>query len=398
MVICRYNFRQQELGNEINDICVHRNSGSFFSYNHYNAIAEIQSNEGQKTDTARNNCFSMLGLRHRINIFWYRTLYGIGSIYCYCRSNNCNHSSIYRKDDRGHVTRGAEATLIESQNDSYNSVFAGCDSVEKREDGYHYELTVIWTSGEGYEQHNNYRHGTMHLTSNEDYLIQGRVYYLNTEALAARGLFKEECLREGGLDITGINPGAFTDGGTVGATVMNLALRAYEGPQSETEARTINNVRNGRNVFIGISFILMSIVALIISLINNSTFDNAFNRAEDISKKSSGSVRAQVISREASDNPDYTKLKLDYSYNGEKYESSFDVSTENLYAYSDTVYVTVKNDNPAKITSISTTGNKSLKSFKSMRNMGKIFEYVICGIFFVVGITLAVKGFRAKGN
>lgn len=107
MVICRYNFRQQELGNEINDICVHRNSGSFFSYNHYNAIAEIQSNEGQKTDTARNNCFSMLGLRHRINIFWYRTLYGIGSIYCYCRNNNCNHSSLYRKDDRGHVTRGS---------------------------------------------------------------------------------------------------------------------------------------------------------------------------------------------------------------------------------------------------------------------------------------------------
>lgn len=302
----------------------------------------------------------------------------------------------------GKMTEGmspeeAEATLIESQENSYNSVFAGCDSAEKREDGYHYELTVIWTSGEGYEQRNNYRHGTMHLTSNEDYLIQGRVYYLNTEALAA-GLFKEECLAEGGLDITGINPGAFTDGGTVGATVMNLALRAYEGPQTEAEARTINNVRNGRNVFIGISFILMSIVALIISLINNSTFDNAFNRAEDISKKSSGGIRAQVISREASDNPDYTKLKLDYSYNGEKYESSFDVSTENLYAYSDTVYVTVKNDNPAKITSISTTGNKSLKSFKSMRNMGKIFEYVICGIFFVVGITLAVKGFRAKGN
>lgn len=286
----------------------------------------------------------------------------------------------------GKMTEGmspeeAEATLIESQENSYNSVFAGCDSAEKREDGYHYELTVIWTSGEGYEQRNNYRHGTMHLTSNEDYLIQGRVYYLNTEALAARGLFKEECLAEGGLDITGINPGAFTDGGTVGATVMNLALRAYEGPQTEAEARTINNVRNGRNVFIGISFILMSIVALIISLINNSTFDNAFNRAEDISKKSSGGIRAQVISREASDNPDYTKLKLDYSYNGEKYESSFDVSTENLYAYSDTVYVTVKNDNPAKITSISTTGNKSLKSFKSMRNMGKIFEYVICGIF-----------------
>lgn len=135
----------------------------------------------------------------------------------------------------GKMTEGmspeeAEATLIESQNDSYNSVFAGCDSVEKREDGYHYELTVIWTSGEGYEQHYNYRHGTMHLTSNEDYLIQGRVYYLNTEALAARGLSKEECLREGDLDITGINPGAFTDGGTVGATVMNLALRAYEGP------------------------------------------------------------------------------------------------------------------------------------------------------------------------
>ena len=100
-------FRQQELGNEINDICVHRNSDSFFSYNHYNAIAEIQSNEGQKTDTARNNCFSMLGLRHRINIFWYRTLYGIGSIYCYCRSNNCNYASRYRKDDRGHVTRGS---------------------------------------------------------------------------------------------------------------------------------------------------------------------------------------------------------------------------------------------------------------------------------------------------
>ena len=126
----------------------------------------------------------------------------------------------------------AEATLIESQENGYNSVFAGCDSAEKREDGYHYELTVIWTSGEGYEQRNNYRHGTMHLTSNEDYLIQGRVYYLNTEALAARGLFKEECLAEGGLDITGINPGAFTDGGTVGATVMNLALRAYEGPQT----------------------------------------------------------------------------------------------------------------------------------------------------------------------
>lgn len=258
----------------------------------------------------------------------------------------------------GKMTEGmspeeAEATLIESQENGYNSVFAGCDSVEKREDGYHYELTVIWTSGEGYEQRNNYRHGTMHLTSNEDYLIQGRVYYLNTEALAARGLFKEECLAEGGLDITGINPGAFTDGGTVGATVMNLALRAYEGPQTE---------------------------------------------AEDISKKSSGGIKAQVISREACDNPDYTKLKLGYSYNGEEHRSSFDVSTENLYAYSDTVYVTVKNDDPDKITSISTTGNKSLKSFKSMRNMGKIFEYVICGIFFVVGITLAVKGFRAKGN
>lgn len=30
--------------------------------------------------------------------------------------------------------------------------------------------------------------------------------------------------------------------------------------------------------------------------------------------------------------------------------------------------------------------------------MGKIYGYVICGVFFVVGITLAVKGFRAKGN
>ena len=25
----------------------------------------------------------------------------------YCCSNNCNHSSLYRKDDRGHVTRGS---------------------------------------------------------------------------------------------------------------------------------------------------------------------------------------------------------------------------------------------------------------------------------------------------
>lgn len=171
----------------------------------------------------------------------------------------------------GKMTEGmspeeAEATLIESQENSYNSVFAGCDSAEKREDGYHYELTVIWTSGEGYEQRNNYRHGTMHLTSNEDYLIQGRRYI------------------------------------------------------------------------------------------------------------------KEIIGQ------------------CEEHRSSFDVSTENLYAYSDTVYVTVKNDDPDKITSISTTGNKSLKSFKSMRNMGKIFEYVICGIFFVVGITLAVKGFKAKGN
>lgn len=93
----------------------------------------------------------------------------------------------------GKMTEGmspeeAEETIIESQKSYADSVFAGCDSVEKREDGYHYELTVIWTSGERYEQYYNYRHGTMHFTSNEDYLIQGRVYYLDTEALAARGL------------------------------------------------------------------------------------------------------------------------------------------------------------------------------------------------------------------
>lgn len=197
----------------------------------------------------------------------------------------------------GKMTEGmspeeAEATLIESQNDSYNSVFAGCDSVEKREDGYHYELTVIWTSGEGYEQHYNYRHGTMHLTSNEDYLIQGRVYYLNTEALAARGLSKEECLREGGLDITGIIPGAFTDGGTVGATVMNLALRAYEGPQSETEARIINNVRNGKLIFIGVMCILISIGALISSLVNLSFMNNAVDAVNTALKNSSKTIKA----------------------------------------------------------------------------------------------------------
>lgn len=290
----------------------------------------------------------------------------------------------------------AEETLIKSQENYANSVFAGCDSVEKREDGYHYELTVIWTSGERYEQYYNYRHGTMYFTSNEDYLIQGRVYYLDTNALAAMGHFKEECLAEGGLDISGINPGAFTDGGTVGATVMNLALRAYEGPQTDAEERTIKNIRNGKTVFMGLSFILVSIFALIFSLVNNITMDDAFSRAEEISKKSSDSIRAQVISKEACDDPDYTRLKLDYSYNGEKYESSFDVSTEHLYAYGDTVYVTVKNDNPARITGISTNGNTPLKKYNLVRNMGKIFGFVICGIFFVVGISLAVKGFKAK--
>lgn len=301
----------------------------------------------------------------------------------------------------GKMTEGmspeeADETIKMSQKSCSDSIFAGCDLAEKRDDGYHYEFTVIWTSGSDYEQYANYRHGTMHMVSQEDYLIQGRVYYLDTNALAAMGHFKEECLSEGGLDISGINPGAFTDGGTVGATVMNLALRAYEGPQTDAEERTIKNIRNGKTVFMGLSFILVSIFALIFSLVNNITMDDAFSRAEEISKKSSDSIRAQVISKEACDDPDYTRLKLDYSYNGEKYESSFDVSTEHLYAYGDTVYVTVKNDNPARITGISTNGNTPLKKYNLMRNMGKIFGFVICGIFFVVGISLAVKGFKAK--
>lgn len=304
----------------------------------------------------------------------------------------------------GKMTEGmspeeAEATLIESQNDSYNSVFAGCDSVEKREDGYHYELTVIWTSGEGYEQHYNYRHGTMHLTSNEDYLIQGRVHYLNTEALAARGLSKEECLREGGLDITGINPGAFTDGGTVGATVMNLALRAYEGPQSETEARIINNVRNGKLIFIGVMCILISIGALISSLINLSFMNNAVDAVNTALKNSSKTIKAQVTDTKPAEDKEYTSLILKYSYNGETHESPYDVKSNDVDTYGDVVYITVKSSDPSKITSIGTSGgNSRFKSYNRFKGVRVAFTFVICGVFFVVGITLAVKGFRAKGN
>ena len=304
----------------------------------------------------------------------------------------------------GKMTEGmspeeAEATLIESQNDSYNSVFAGCDSVEKREDGYHYELTVIWTSGEGYEQHYNYRHGTMHLTSNEDYLIQGRVYYLNTEALAARGLSKEECLREGGLDITGIIPGAFTDGGTVGATVMNLALRAYEGPQSETEARIINNVRNGKLIFIGVMCILISIGALISSLVNLSFMNNAVDAVNTALKNSSKTIKAQVTDTKLAEDKEYTSLILEYSYNGKTHKSSYDVKSNDVGTYGDVVYITVKSSDPSKITSIGTSGgNSGFKSYNRFKGVRTAFTFVICGVFFVVGITLAVKGFRAKGN
>lgn len=170
-----------------------------FSYNHYNAIAEIQSNEGQKTDTARNNCFSMLGLRHRINIFGTEHYMASAASIVIVAAIIVIMLRAIGKMTEGMSPEEAEATLIESQENGYNSVFAGCDSAEKREDGYHYELTVIWTSGEGYEQRNNYRHGTMHLTSNEDYLIQGRVYYLNTEALAARGLLKKNVLQKAAL-------------------------------------------------------------------------------------------------------------------------------------------------------------------------------------------------------
>lgn len=304
----------------------------------------------------------------------------------------------------GKMTEGmspeeAEATLIESQENGYNSVFAGCDSVEKREDGYHYELTVIWTSGEGYEQRNNYRHGTMHLTSNEDYLIQGRVYYLNTEALAARGLFKEECLAEGGLDITGINPGAFTDGGTVGATVMNLALRAYEGPQSEAEARTINNVRNGKLIFIGVMCILISIGALISSLVNLSFMNNAVDAVNTALKNSSKTIKAQVTDTKPAEDKEYTSLILKYSYNGETHESPYDVKSNDVDTYGDVVYITVKSSEPSQITSIGTSGgNSGFKSYNRFKGVRTAFTFVICGVFFVVGITLAVKGFRAKGN
>ena len=304
----------------------------------------------------------------------------------------------------GKMTEGmspgeAEETLIESQKSYADSVFAGCDSVEKREDGYHYELTVIWTSGERYEQYYNYRHGTMHFTSNEDYLIQGRVYYLDTEALAARGLLKEECLREGGLDITGINPGAFTDGGTVGATAMNLALRAYEGPQTEAAVRTVNNVRNGRLIFMGLMSILMSIVALIVSLVNLSSTNNAIDAVDTALKNSSKSIRAQVVDTKPAEDKGYTTLVLNYSYNGENYETTFDVESYNVRTYGDVVYITVKNSNPTRITSIGTSGgNSRFESYSKFRGVRVAFMFVVCGVFFVVGITLAVKGFKAKGN
>lgn len=304
----------------------------------------------------------------------------------------------------GKMTEGmspeeAEETLIKSQESNANSVFAGCDSVEKREDGYHYELTVIWTSGERYEQYYNYRHGTMHLTSNEDYLIQGRVYYLDTEALAARGLLKEECLREGGLDITGINPGAFTDGGTVGATVMNLALRAFEGPQSEAEARTINNVRNGKLIFIGIMCILMSIGALIMSFVNLSAMNNAVDAVDAALKNSSKSIKAQVEDTKPAEDKEYTSLILNYSYNGKEYKSSFDVKSYDVGTYGDVVYITVKSSDPSHITSIGTSGgNSRFESYNRFKGVRVAFTFAICGVFFVVGITLAVRGFRAKGN
>ena len=279
------------------------------------------------------------------------------------------------------------------------TVFAGCDSVEKREDGYHYELTVIWTSGERYEQYYNYRHGTMYFTSNEDYLIQGRVYYLDTEALAARGLFKEECLREGGLDITGINPGAFTDGGTVGATVMNLALRAFEGPQSEAEARTINNVRNGKLIFIGIMCILMSIGALIMSFVNLSAMNNAVDAVDAALKNSSKSIKAQVVDKKPAEDKEYTSLILNYSYNGKEYKSSFDVKSYDVGTYGDVVYITVKSSDPSHITSIGISGgNSRFESYSRFKVVRVAFTFAICGVFFVVGITLAVRGFKAKGN
>lgn len=304
----------------------------------------------------------------------------------------------------GKMTEGmspeeAEETLIESQKSYADSVFAGCDSVEKREDGYHYELTVIWTSGERYEQYYNYRHGTMHFTSNEDYLIQGRVYYLDTEALAARGLLKEECLREGGLDITGINPGAFTDGGTAGATAMNLALRAYEGPQTEAEVRAVNNVRNGRYIFMGLMCILMSIVALIVSLVNLASTNNAIDAVDTALKNSSKSIKAQVVDTKPAEDEGYTTLVLNYSYNGENYEATFDIESYKVRTYGDVVYITVKNSNPTRITSIGTSGgNSRFESYSKFRGVRVAFTFVVCGVFFVVGITLAVKGFKAKGN
>lgn len=225
------------------------------------------------------------------------------------------------------------------------------------------------------------------------------MYYLDTEALAARGLLKEECLREGGLDITGINPGAFTDGGTVGATAMNLALRAYEGPQTEAAVRTVNNLRNGRYIFMGLMCILVSLGALIVSLVNLSSTNGAVDKVEDALKNSSKSIRAQVIDTKPAEDKEYTTLILNYSYNGEKYESSYDVKSYDVRTYGDVVYITVKNSNPTRITSIGTSGgNSRFESYSRFRGVRVAFTFVVCGVFLIVGITLTIKGFKAKGN
>ncbi len=180
---------------------------------------------------------------------------------------------------------------------------------------------------------------------------------------------------------------------------MNLALRAYEGPQTEAAVRTVNNLRNGRYIFMGLMCILVSLGALIVSLVNLSSTNGAVDKVEDALKNSSKSIRAQVIDTKPAEDKEYTTLILNYSYNGEKYESSYDVKSYDVRTYGDVVYITVKNSNPTRITSIGTSGgNSRFESYSRFRGVRVAFTFVVCGVFLIVGITLTIKGFKAKEN
>ena len=127
--------------------------------------------------------------------------------------------------------------------------------------------------------------------------------------------------------------------------------------------------------------------------------NNAVDAVNTALKNSSKTIKAQVTDTKPAKDKEYTSLILNYSYNGETHKSSYDVKSNDVDTYGDVVYITVKSSEPSKITSIGTSGgNSGFKSYNRFKGVRTAFTFVICGVFFVVGITLAVKGFRAKGN